>query len=170
MSVLSIFRAESFVWLVHFPQGFCVRTKKRVYAYVVESWNIIGYLPYCAPLVLYEKGALFKCRNNQLAKKCSHFNYSIIWPLLLHIICCLVIEIALFSIQYSHGYTSVLDMNTAQDGANIWDKIHHEGKCVKLLWSSSGAKTTHLADWHTGKYQIHSLGTKQVRSNSWKES
>ncbi len=43
--------------------------------------------------------------------------------------------------QYSHGYTSVLDMNTAQDGAKIWDKIHHEGKCVKLLWSSSGAKT-----------------------------
>ncbi len=40
-----------------------------------------------------------------------------------------------------HRYTSVLDMNTAQDGAKVWDKIHHEGKCVKLLWSSSGAKT-----------------------------
>ncbi len=44
-------------------------------------------------------------------------------------------------LRYIHGYTSVLDMNTAQDGAKIWDKIYHEGKCVKLLWSSSGAKT-----------------------------
>ncbi len=35
--------------------------------------------------------------------------------------------------RFSHGYTSVLDMNTAQDGAKIWDKIHHEGKCVKLF-------------------------------------
>ncbi len=50
---------------------------------------------------------------------------------------------ALYCLPYgtTHGYTSVLDMNTAQDGAKIWDKIHHEGKCVKLLWSSSGAKT-----------------------------
>ncbi len=47
----------------------------------------------------------------------------------------------LFTLCLCHGYTSVLDMNTAQDGAKIWDKIHHEGKCVQLLWSSSGAKT-----------------------------
>ncbi len=80
----------------------------------------------------------------------NSFNISLIYLIMVTVNTCL-------TVKYSHGYTSVLDMNTAQDGAKIWDKIHHEGKCVKLFWSSQIKYTV---------WELYNLGPTLEKSHN----